>query len=285
MLFHLKRGTTAVLMCLLVGCGDATAERSFKTPATKRAYTVLTPNKTGGTPNAILFVLHAYGAAPLDMVKQFALEKRGVEAKGWAMVVPEGVRDDRGKRFWNASEACCGDIAKRPNDLVYLREVLSDIRRRLLLQTERVFILGMDNGAFMAYRWACHASGEIRGVVAISGAGPGPSDPACTPPRSVRILHVHGDQDQVVNYYGRHERDDGHPSARETVKRWIRINKLKGPPTITRDRSVLLGKIQKERWGNGEGAVSFWTVFGGGHHMKWLKLEVPRFLSFLDTGT
>lgn len=271
-------------LCVLFGCGDSVDERSFKTPMTKRAYSVFTSNNEEDAPVAILFVLHDYGAEPLDIVKEFALKRRVVDAKGWAMVVPEGTRDDRGKRFWNASEACCGDIAKRPNDLVFLRESLADIRRRLLFRTERVYVFGMANGAFMAYRWACHSSGEIAGVVAVSGAGPGPLDPACTPSRPVRILHVHGDQDKIVNYYGRYGRDDGHPSARETVMRWVRINGLKGTsPMIAKERSALLGKIQKERWGKADKAVALWTVLGGEHHMRWLRPEVPRLLSFLES--
>jgi polyhydroxybutyrate depolymerase len=276
----------SVGLCLSVsvsGCGDSVIERTFMTPLTKRNYRVYSPQSAkGDAPEAILFVLHGYGEAPMALVNAFLLKKRAVKAARWVMVVPEGTFDDRGKRFWNASEACCGDIARRPNDLVYLREALSDVRRRLLLETKRVFVIGRSNGAFMGYRWACHSAGEIAGLVALSGAAPGPLDPPCLPSRPVRVLHVHGDQDREVNYYGRKGRDDGYPSARESAKLWVRLNGLKDPPRIVKERSVLLGKIQKEQWGTGERAVAFWTVFGGGHRMKWLRLEVPMFLRFLD---
>ncbi len=268
-----------------VACGSKdVVDRGFIEPGTSRPYHVLSPSRLDpNKPVPILFVLHPFLTEPSVVPDAFSLKKNIVEKRGWVLVVPEGKRDDNGARFWNASSACCAkDATNPPDDLHYLRAILEDVKRHYPVDEKRTFAFGVSNGAFMAYRWACDAGGDLSAVVCIAGVGPGPNDPPCAPRRRVSVLHVHGDQDEVIRYLGKAEGKDAYPSAAENARTWARLDGLSEKPDVENEWIFLLGDIRKEIW-RGDGAeVQLWTVLGGRHHMRWIRRVKSELLHFFD---
>jgi len=230
----------------------------------------------------VLFALHAYATDPGVLVRAYALARRAVAKRGFILVVPEGIRDADGKPFWNASAACCGTGRQRPDDVEYLHRVLEDLRRRAAVDPERVYAIGVSNGAFMAHRWACAPSGDLRAIVSVSGAAQGPDDPACTPSVPVSVLHIHGDADQTVRYTGGGADGARYPSAPESVEFWRSANGCRREATVTRRRSFPFGSLRVDSWSGPRARVVLWTVDGGAHHMPWLRFHAEEMFNFLE---
>ena len=143
-----------------------------------------------------------------------------VKSYGFALILPNGTRDDKGKRFWNATGLCCGVTDSKPDDVAYLTGLVKEAAGRVSI--DRTFVVGLSNGAFMSYRLACESFPGLTAIVAVAGSSF--ADPArCASARPVSILHVHGTGDQVIKIAGGPNPDLGegsHPDARDLARRW-----------------------------------------------------------------
>jgi polyhydroxybutyrate depolymerase len=266
----------------LVGCRPAVVEKSWVEPNSKRPYRMFVRrDHDAKAPAGVLFALHAYATSPDVLPLAFGLKNGAAGERDWLVVIPEGERDDDGNPFWNASRACCGKTAREPDDVAYLRGVLAQVKKSYAVDAERVYAIGMSNGAFMAHRWACSA-GDLRGIVAISGVGPGPADVPCRAERAVRVLQIHGDADDVIAYGGGAGTKARYPSARETVETWANLNGEKGPPRETSGFSLVHGSTARLEWSSPRANVVLWTFEGGGHHLRSVRFAVDEMLDFLE---
>lgn len=228
----------------------------------------------------MLFALHPYATHPNVIVDSYALVKRAVLTRRWLLVIPEGKLDADHQYAWNATAACCGKGA-RPDDLGYLRAVLADVERHFAIDRSRVYALGVSNGAFMAQRWAGAPGGDLRAIVSIAGAGPGPGDAERRPSVPVSVLQIHGDRDALIRYAGGEGERGRYPSVAETVLGWRRLANALGPASERVRRSVNLQKIREQRWQGPDSTVELWTVEGGDHELRALRFEVDPMLEFL----
>ena len=62
-------------------------------------------------------------------------------------------------------EAC----ADKVDDISFVRAVVADVQAKLSVDKDKLFCLGMSNGAFMTNRVACEASDLFKAFAASSG--------------------------------------------------------------------------------------------------------------------
>ena len=266
----------------LAGCRPVVVEKSYVEPASKRPYRVFVRrDHDGKAPAGVLFALHAYATSSDVLPAAFGLKHGAAGERDLLVVIPEGEKDDDGNPFWNASRACCGKTAREPDDIAYLRGVLADVKKSYAVDAERVYALGVSNGAFMAQRWAC-STADLRGIVAISGAGPGPSDAPCRAERPVHVLAIHGDEDDVIAYGGGMGTKARYPSARATVETWAKLNGAKGPPSESSGFSLFHGRTARLEWTSPRANVTLWTFEGGGHNLRSPRFAIDEMLDFLE---
>lgn len=264
------------------GCSERVTTTTFVEPMSEREYEVVARvDHAAKEPAGVLFALHAYSTAPGVLPASWSLAKHAVEERGLLLVVPKGKIDDLGRPFWNASVGCCGETRVPPDDLAYLRGVLADVGRRFAVDRGRVYAVGISNGAFMAHRWACAPGGDLRGIVAVSGTGPGPLDPPCAPSVPVRVMHVHGDADDVIRYEGGQGSRGPYASVATTVGRWRALDGCT-TPAKTGAWSLLHGSTHRETADCTNGAVVLWTFDGGGHRLRSVRFSVGELLDFLE---
>ena len=264
-------------------CREGVATQTLTEPTSGRSYQVVTRNNHDSKqPASVLFALHAYGTAADAMPTAWRLRENAVATRGMLLVVPAGLRDDAGNPFWNASAACCGAVTKLPEDLAYLRGVLSDLHKHFAINKERVYALGLSNGAFMAHRWACTPGDDLRGIVAVSGSGPGAADTPCTPTAPVRVLQIHGDADEVIRYEGGEGIRGPYPSASATVQRWRELNRCEPARQEASRWSVFHGSTRKSTAKSATSDVVLWTFEGGRHSLPSIRSAMPELLEFLE---
>lgn len=84
----------------------------------------------------------------------------------------------------------------------YMLRAVEQTRRNYHIHTERVFLIGMHEGAAVAYRTAFALGDKIAGVAALNGSVPRPVDGRplfrMDAVRNLRVLIAHGRSNQVV---------------------------------------------------------------------------------------
>ncbi len=224
-------------------------------------------------PTPLLILLHGYGATGVIQDLYFGLTPLS-DAQTFLYAYPDGTLDATGKRFWNATDACC-DFGNIPvDDVAYVNAIIDDVSARYTVDTHRIYVVGHSNGGFMAHRLACDLSSRVAAIVSLAGATW--EDPSrCVPTHPISVLEVHGDADTVVSYTGGRVADfpgiGVFPGARATVADWAT---LEGCPGMLMDTGMRLdldsslpgAETEVDRYaGCTRGAVELWTIHGGGH--------------------
>ena len=222
-------------------------------------------------PAPLLVLLHGYGDDGLALLEFYDFASRAEEG-GFAILLADGVRDDEGQRYWNATDLCCGRADVKQDDVSYLVGLVEEAGT--LVAVERTYLLGHSNGGFMAYRLACENMAGLAGIVSIAGSSF--EDPErCADSTPVSVLQVHGDRDRVVDIGGGGLPGSGkgrYPGAMEVVSRWAeRAGCEPGAESVGAAR---IGDLVNSAWahvhryedGCIEGVtVEFWEVAAAGH--------------------
>jgi len=233
---------------------------------------VIVPASSKGL-KAALFLLAGYSYSAADMDAWLGLT-RLAEADDVVFVLPDGIENSDGDRFWNATETCCDYEGSGVDDRGYLASLRAELLRKFPVDPRRTFLVGHSNGGILAYRLACDDPGSWSAVAVLAGSlRPDPDD--CKPARPVDVLHVHGSFDRLMPYAG----DDSGPGAVAVLARWAELNRCESEPTIDPVRREYVDNTQEDetevhRFACAEPArVEHWKVVRSGHEPKFR----PRF--------
>ena len=243
------------------------------------------PASRGDEGMPLVLSLHGYGADAKGQDQYFALAER-VTDYGFALITPQGTTDDRGNRFWNATDGCCNFHNSDVDDHAWLSSLVAEARD--LVDVSGVYVVGFSNGGFMAYRLACDG---LDGLVAIASlAGSSLGDPErCADAGPISVLQIHGDADQNIPYEGTLEYDGGYPGAEELVNRWAQragcdIEAVAVLPSIDLEADIDGDEttVQRTREGCDSGiTIELWTIQGA-DHVPWFQSDWPdRLLNWL----
>lgn len=248
-----------------------------------RAYEVRVPKDyDGSTPLPLVIMVHGYGATG-QLQDQFFPVSGQIDGKRFLYALPNGTPDANGKRFWNATEACCDNGRIGIDDVAFFRALVADIDRRYPTKPGHIFLIGHSNGAFMSLRLACEASDLFSGVVAVAGSTFQDAT-RCQPGQAVPILLSHGDRDSSVPIEGRPDR---FPGAKETGARYARRNGCTGT-WVDGERLDLLGGSDAETQQSSiegctkQGSVELWTHEKVGHLPLYDTRWTARVIDWLE---
>jgi polyhydroxybutyrate depolymerase len=172
-------------------------------------------------PAPLLVLLHSYGSSPQEADGYFGATGQAA-GRGLYVLLPGGTSEPSGKRFWDATAACCNFTGTPVDDVGYLRDLIDETLAERPIDPTRVYVMGHSNGGFMSYRAACDLAGRVTAVAVVSGAD-APAADDCAPSQPVSVLHVHGSADPLVSYTGG-EFTAPFPGAVESVARWATRN-------------------------------------------------------------
>ena len=173
-------------------------------------------------PAPLLIMLHEYADDKYETEKilMFADE---ASARGYIYVMPNGIRNLLGERFWAATDACCDFFEMGWNDSQYLINLVDEISMKYSIDQKRIYFAGHSNGGFMAHRMACDYASRIAGIVSVAGMNYKDIS-KCKPTEPVNILHLHGTGDIHIPFNGGSLIGVEFPSAMETMNGWVSLN-------------------------------------------------------------
>jgi polyhydroxybutyrate depolymerase len=277
---------TTVVNTQLTGCADT--DSCFSNPdlqigGDRPAQVHIPSNYTTTTRYPLLILLHGFGANGALQSAYLGLDTR-VDIKQYVLVTPNGTENASGRRFWNATPACCANAeeALRIDDVAYIRGLIEEAAATYSIDPGRIGLLGHSNGGFMALRMACEASDLVTSVVSLAGST-FDDDASCVPATyPVSVLTMHGDQDDTIPYTGRQSGRAPYPSAPETIRRFAAHAGCNSTPVMAPNLDVLAGiegaettVLEYKDCATGVDAT-LWTLVGGPH------IPIPWVDSALD---
>ena len=265
-----------------VAAGPSAAQAAL---VAARPFEVHTPPGDATTPKPLLVLLHGYGANGAIQEAYLKLTP-ATDAHNMLYVHLDGTLGPQDKRFWNATDACCG-FGTKVDDSAYITAVIADVKAHYKVDPRRVFLVGHSNGGFMSYRMACDHSDEIAAIVSIAGATW--ADPTrCKPTEAVATLEIHGTADKTIKYDGGANGTAGYPSAATTVAAWAKYDgcaaKPNAPTAPSRAIVENLAPATVRSYSTGcsrNGHAELWTQPDGVHIPLFTPTFADQIVTFL----
>lgn len=182
------------------------------------------------------------------------------------LLTPSGTGDPP---IWNATRSPF--VA---DDVTFIKDLLHQVEGTDCVDTNRVYVTGLSNGALMASELACSMSGQIAAVAPVAGV----TVPAeCAPTRQVPMVAFHGTSDTFLAYSGGRGPDGNglmntpqsvavfksldRRSIPDLMADWARRNGCGAPGS---DQRIGTDVVMR-RWTGCRADVELYSVDGGGH--------------------
>tara|TARA_B100000212_G_scaffold84471_1_gene61370 strand:- start:1572 stop:2828 length:1257 start_codon:yes stop_codon:yes gene_type:complete len=116
------------------------------------------------------------------------------------LIFPQGtVAQDKGDTGWFAG----GDCSElEVCDISFIEKLIDFSIEELAIDSDRIYVSGFSNGAFMAYTTACFLSNKVAAVAPVSGSLSPEDYESCAPERPLPIIHLHGLDDSAIPVQG-----------------------------------------------------------------------------------
>ncbi len=153
-----------------------------------RSYLVHFPAQrpTKGLP--LVIVLHGGGGTPENALRMSEMNPKA-DKEGFIVVYPAGT-SLIGHRLltWN-TWICCGYALKHNvDDVGFIRALLEKLKREYPIDSKRIYVTGISNGAMLTYRLGLELSDQIAAIAPVAGAL-NTDTPNASEPVSVIIFH------------------------------------------------------------------------------------------------
>ena len=177
------------------------------------------------TATPLIVLLHGYGSSGFAQDAYMGFS-RLADQYGFIFVAPDGTVDLGGRRFWNATPACCNFFNSTVNDSGYIASIIAEIKTRYNIDARRVYLIGHSNGGFMSYQTAYLHSDKIAAIVSFAGASH--NEARAAPSRPVHVLQIHGSIDSTILYNGGSKAGNSYPGALQSTSVWRGYNGCSG---------------------------------------------------------
>ena len=161
----------------------------------------------------LVLLLHGYTSFSDEMNFILGLGSRVTE-KGYVLLTPDGLKNSKGDRFWNATDFCCDLEKSGVDDVGYLLGLVENVASSYKIDRDRIYLYGHSNGGFMGNRLLCETENTFAGMVNLAGATF--KDPKmCKVKKPVSYLQIHAVDDPTVKFEANELHAGGKNSAEQ----------------------------------------------------------------------
>ena len=245
------KGTVTALICMMLillfsNCTASLPKNTPEGPKTyknkmdirimgaRRTYLVhVPPNYSPKKPLPLVVVIHGAFDTAAGMEKYSTFSDLA-DRESFIVMYPNGMGIFGLFQHWNAGH-CCGKAANDDvDDVGFIAAAITDVRVRLQIDPNRIYMVGFSNGGMLAYRFAAER-GDILAAVAPLAASIGgrPSEDAPQwripdPVKPLSVITIHGMADDDIVYEGGVSLHRGGTrtfwSVNESIDFWVRHN-------------------------------------------------------------
>lgn len=217
----------------------------------------------------LVVALHGFTSNAENIMNYSAFNKIAEEEQ-FAVVYPQGMKDNKGNTFWNVGYDFHADI--KTDDTGFVVALVKKLQKQYALSSTNTFVTGMSNGGEMCYLLLCRHPTVFRAAAPVAGTMMESFFKDCTSPPSSPILAVFGTDDTTTNYEGDMGNKDGwgaYQSIPFIIDFWVNAV---GAHKMVKD--TLANKVKtdssfvvREKYYNdlNKNELQFYKVIGGGH--------------------
>lgn len=161
-----------------------------------RPYTLLIPKGVKGK-RPLLIAMHGGGGNMNHLRRNLDMDKVA-QQRGFMVAYISGSGPQRrivqNMRTWNGGGCCGAAVEKNIDDVAYINGFIKEMIATQNADPARIYMTGHSNGGIMTYRFICEKPGVVAAAVPVSG-------PLMVPECKsgpVRVLHLHGENDDNV---------------------------------------------------------------------------------------
>jgi polyhydroxybutyrate depolymerase len=154
------------------------------------------PAHDGRTPLPLIVQLHGYGNDVTDMAFT-GLDALGDE-EGFVVVSPVG-RGSKPRWLFELDTPAL-DVTTANPDIEFIGALIDRLEHDLCLDSSRIYVAGLSNGAWMTSALACALGDRIAAVAPVAGVMD--FGDACHSPRPVPVIAFHGTKDSTLPMAG-----------------------------------------------------------------------------------
>jgi polyhydroxybutyrate depolymerase len=189
-------------------------------PFDERTYELFAPEQDDDALHPLVIMLHGGGGSGARSRGWLGLDELAQE-RGFFVVYPDGLGTS-----WNygAGIRTPGGVI-RPDDVGFLTWLIDTLAAEYPIDTTRVFVAGMSDGAQMVYRFACVAPERLAGVAGVASTlAVGIAEDCTTQP--LPMLLIHGSADPIISWDRRYNNAGElvYFSATDSFTFWARRN-------------------------------------------------------------
>jgi len=238
--------------------GSGTYENTLDTGVmgVRRTYRVHIPTDYNPLePAPLVVVIHGAFDTAKGMEK-FSGFSDLADRENFIVMYPNGIGILGFLQHWNAGH-CCGKAASdNVDDVGFVAAAIEELRARLNIDPDRIYMVGFSNGGMLAYRFAAEKGDLLAAVAPLAasiGGRPSREAPEWHIPDPVRPLSVisfHGLADDDVPYKGGVSLHRGgtrtYWPVEESIEFWVQRDDCNPRPATT---NLNNGRVQVKSWG------------------------------------
>lgn len=268
MIIRLQIGIIIVLALLYSGCTTSLPKNNPAGPKTyknamdirimgaRRTYLVhIPPEYDPGEQLPLVVVIHgAFDTA--GGMEKFSGFSDLADRERFIVMYPNGMGILGFFQHWNAGHCCGKAAADKVDDVGFVADAIEDVRSRLRIDPDRIYMVGFSNGGMLAYRFAAERGDILAAVAPLAasiGGRPSEEEPEWRIPDPVRPLSVitlHGLADDDITYEGGVSRHRGGTqtfwSVEKSIQFWVDHN---GCNSRTAETDLNSGSVHLKFWG------------------------------------
>ncbi|MEQ1697718.1 MAG: PHB depolymerase family esterase [Hyphomicrobiaceae bacterium] len=248
--------------------GAAPGYESIVIAGKTRTFMRYTPNRVLGKKAPVVFALHgAKGTA--DRLAGYLGLNDVADREGFVVVYPQGE-----KNRWNdgrAADKTGGGEASDANDFEFLNRLADALVVQGVADRNRIYMLGVSNGGFMAFNAACNVASRFAAYASVIASMPVEAIAKCKPGRAVPVMMINATADELIKIDGGPGKFgiSGNAPPMDVAKHFAELAGCKSvsamalPDADPKDGT----RVSLSSWGGcvpGSG-IEFYAVDGGGH--------------------
>jgi polyhydroxybutyrate depolymerase len=184
------------------------ANESLKVGSTTRYYRLVVPKSVELSKAApIVFAFHGILIDSKDLMPKYTRLNETAEKHGFIIVYPDAIG-----KSWGL------EPKKEKNDLLFFDELLAKLQKSYKVDPNRVYALGMSNGAYFSHVLGKERSKTVAAIAGHSGALGLQTLLGVNAERKFPVLIIHGSQDRIFNVKIAHENRDKYMKEGHLVK-------------------------------------------------------------------
>lgn len=174
-------------------------EDSLRFDGRERLFSLYVPAAHAkSNPVPLLLVLHGGGGDGRDMERLTRSRfNRLADEHGFIVAYPDAVDG-----IWNDGRTITRRQSDAADDVGFLLALIDHLHKTYGIDTTRVTVTGISNGAEMTLRLACEHPDRLAAIAPVANSLAAELAASCTLPQALPILLIHGDRDPQVPYGG-----------------------------------------------------------------------------------